>query len=93
MNQLTVFEAINEMRELSAKEIPFSFSFMSYDRDKQASKGIVEVRNAKLRNKSKMVSFENSEIIEPYYDLDAMEHRRFAHPTLMTFNGRKVTLI
>jgi hypothetical protein len=92
MNQLTVFKAINEMRELSAKGISFSFSFMSYNQSKQTSEGIVEVRNARFRNKSPMVFYENSELMEPYYDLDINEPRRFYQPTLMTFNGRKVTL-
>lgn len=93
MSQLTVFEAINEMRKLSADGLSFSFSFMSYERSKQTTHGIVEVMNARLRNKSPLVAFENSEMIEPYYDLDTNEPRRFYQPTLMTFNGRQVTLI
>ncbi|GHB44419.1 hypothetical protein [Mongoliitalea lutea] len=93
MSQLTVWKAIEEMRELSAEGLSFSFSFMSYDRTKQTTHGIVEVRNARLRNKSKLVNFENSELIEPYIDLDTNELRRFSHPTLMTFNGRTVELL
>lgn len=93
MSQLTVFEAINEMRELSSKDVPFSFSFMSYDRTAQQSHGIVEVRRARLKRRTKEADYQNTEMIEEYTDLDIMEPRRFYHPTLMTFNGHRVTLL
>lgn len=88
---MNLYTALNQMRELSEKEIPFSFSFMSYSRTRQTTEGIVEVRRAKLIRRAKMVEFENAEIIEPYYDLDRHENRRFYQCTLMTFNGHRLS--
>ena len=89
---MTVFEALNRMRQLSEKQIPFAFSFMSYNRTNQTTHGIVEVRHAKLKPRAKAATYENAEIIEEYTDLDTNENRRFYHPTLMTFNGQQLQL-
>lgn len=89
---MTVHEAIKRMRILSRKNIPFSFSFMSYSRAKQTSDGIIEVRNAVLRRRSKVTRYEHSEMIEEYQDLDINEPRKFYHCTLMTFNGQILQL-
>lgn len=92
MSQTTVFQAINEMRELSKMDVPFGFTFMSWSETKQACEGIKEVRRARLKNRTKEADFFNSDMIEEYIDLDTMEHRRFYHPGLMTFNGKKLDI-
>ncbi|MBD3630513.1 hypothetical protein [Cyclobacterium sp.] len=93
MGQLTVYEAISEMRTRSARGQEVSFSFMSYSESKQETEGIVEVRRARLRRRSRDADFLNGELLEPYTDLDTLEQRRFYIPTLMTFNGQKTTLL
>ncbi len=80
------------MRALSKAEIPFAFSFMSYDRTRQKTSGIITVTKARLRNRGKEEYNEYAEIQEEYLDLDSNEPRRFWHCTLMTFNGKKLTI-
>ena len=92
MSQMTVYQAINEMRRLSAEEKPFAFSFMSYSESKQSTHGIVEVRAAKLKRRTPEADFLNAEMIEEYVDLDTLDHRRFYQPALMTFNGQRLIL-
>jgi hypothetical protein len=93
MGELTVYKAISEMRKLSADGQEVSFSFMSYSESKQETHGIVEVRRARLRARAIDFDLENGDLLEPYTDLDTMEQRRFNIPTLMTFNGKKTTLL
>jgi hypothetical protein len=92
MSNLTVYAAIKQMRRLSQMRQPFSFTFMSWSETKQKSNGIVEVRSARVKNRTKQADFRNTDFIEEYIDLDTMEHRRFYQPLLMTFNGQKLEL-
>ncbi len=87
---MELFEAIRRMRELSRQDVPFSFSFMSYNETAQKSEGIIEVRHARLRARAKTVHHRNAEIVEEYLDLDTGQPRHFYQPLLMTFNGQKV---
>lgn len=89
---MSVYEALKVMRERSAKGLSSSFSFMSYNRSKQSTHGIVEVRNGQLKRRTKEADYTNAELIEEYIDLDTHEHRKFYQCTLMTFNGKKLTL-
>jgi len=89
---MTVYQAIKEMRRLTAAGETFEFSFMSYHRSKGNSSGIVEVKKAKLRPRGPEDKSENSEIIEPYLDVLLNEPREFYQPALMTFQGLPVTL-
>lgn len=92
MSQLTVFQAINQMRDLSAKGVPFSIVFMTWSETRQHTDGIKEVRRAQLKRRTKEADYFNADMIEEYIDLDTMEHRRFYHPGLMTFNGQKLQI-
>lgn len=92
MSQKSVFEAIGEMQDLSEKEIPFSFSFMSYSETKQSSQGVIEVRRGRLKLTDKREKYLNADIMLEYLDLDTMEHRRFYLAALMTFNGQRLIL-
>ena len=46
---MDLYAAIKQMRELSDRQEPFSFSFMSCSTSTQESRGIVDVRHARLR--------------------------------------------
>lgn len=92
MSKMSVYEALKVMRERSAKGLSSSLSFMSYNRSKQSTHGIVEVRNGQLKRRAKEADYTNAELIEEYIDLDTHEHRKFYQCTLMTFNGKKLTL-
>lgn len=89
---MTVFEAIKEMRQLSKEGKSFSFSFMSYDRTRQRSSGIVTIQNARLRNRGADKYNQNAEFQEEYLDLDTNEPRRFWQCNLMTFNNQSLTI-
>lgn len=69
MCQLTAYEAISEMLELSALWQEVSFSFISYSETKQETEDIVEVRRGRLRPRSPDTDFLNGELLEPYTDL------------------------
>lgn len=89
---MTVYQAIEKMREMSRDKIPFSFSFTSYNRTQQKSSGIVDVANAKLLGKKPTEDPAEDAVIE-YFDYDKGEPRRFFLPSLMTFEGRRVNLV
>lgn len=78
------------MRELSRQGTPFSFSFMSYNQTAQCSEGVVEVRRARLRARTKEAHHRYAEIVEEYLDVDTGLPRRFYQPLLMSFNGQKI---
>lgn len=88
---MTPFQAIAKMRQLSKEGIPFSFSYMSYDRSRQNSKGIVTVSNAKLRSRGLEKYNDMAEFQEEYLNLDTNEPRRFWQCNLMTFNNQALT--
>ncbi len=89
---MDLYEAIKEMRRLSAKGEEFSFTFMSYNSSAGISEGVVEVRRARLRKREKSCHHRDAEIVEAYMDLDTMQPRHFYQPLLMSFNGEKVVL-
>ncbi len=89
---MDVYKAIKEMRKLSEKGIPFSFSFMSFSEDRQESKGIVEINRARLRARTSKKHNKNADFMENYLDLDTNEPKQFYHPLLMSFNGENLEL-
>ena len=89
---MDLYAAIKQMRELSDRQEPFSFSFMSCSTSTQDSRGIVDVRHARLRPRPHADGNRFAELHEEYVDLDTGEARRFYRPLLMIFNGQKVVL-
>lgn len=89
---MNIWDAIHKMRQLSKENVPFSFSFMSYNSSAGTSEGVVYVRHGRCLQRESERYNRHAEEMERYMDLDSMEPRRFWHPLLMTFNGEKVTL-
>ncbi len=89
---MDLYEAIKEMRRLTAEGKSFSFTFMSYNSSLGKSDGIVAVNHARLRKRECKEHHQDADFVEAYLDLDTMEPRRFYQPLLMTFNGEKVVL-
>ena len=87
---MELYAAIREMRRLTKAGETFSFSFMSYDRTRQRSDGIVTVHNARLRARSHDRYNQHAQLQEEYLDIDTNHPRRFWHCCLMTFNGQRV---
>jgi hypothetical protein len=89
---MDIYEAIKKMRELSGKGLSFSFAFMSYNRTKDKSDGIVEVRKARLRKQSTVEQNKNADIMLNYFDLETNEYGQCYQPLLMEFNGQRLVL-
>lgn len=89
---MTVYDAIDKMREISRRKGEFSFTFMSYSETSGKSDGTVDVARARLRSRPDESKNRNRDIMEAYTDLDTGEARQFYQPLLMMFNGQKVEL-
>jgi hypothetical protein len=89
---MDVFDAIKKMREMSERNKPFSFSFMSYSRDNHKSSGIIEVSRAVLRKQSTVEDNKFADIMLNYYNLDTNEYCRCYQLLLIELNGEKLEL-
>lgn len=89
---ITLYEAIKEMRKLTAKGKPFSFSHVTYDRLRQNTHGIREVQNAILRPAAKEDDVENADNKLFYIDKDIHQSRVAWQPLIVSFNGIPVKL-
>lgn len=89
---MTVYEAIDRMRELSRRHIPFSFSFMSYSIARRKSEGIVTVRRARLNKQSRKERNRYADYMLNYTDLSTGETASCWQPLLLTFNEQELEL-
>lgn len=90
---MTVYEAIHQMRVLTAKRVPFAFSYMSYSMQREQSHGEVEVEHALLIKNPKAQKSEYDDYMLTYYNQDTDEAHHFWQPLLMTFNHEPLTSI
>ena len=90
---MTVYEAIHQMRMLSAKGIPFAFSFMTYSMQKHESHGEVTVERALLVRNEKRGEDDLNNYMLTYTDQDTGEAKHFWQPLLMSFNHEIITSI
>ena len=82
-----VYTALERMREQSAGNVPFSFSFWTYSESRYQSNGVKQVRRALLRTGMSAKVSDKSEILIAYEDLDSRK-RGFAYlPLILTYNG------
>ena len=89
--EINIYDALKLMRKLSKRNFPFSFSFISCDRSKQISQGLVKVQNGILTAglPSKKSKYANNLIA--YQDMDTGKRKHFWLPLLMTINDLKIT--
>lgn len=90
---MDVYEAIEQMREISRKGGEFSMTFMSLNEHTGKSEGQVSVDRARLRARPTKEQNQNAEFMEAYTNLITGEPRQFYQPLLMIFNGQKVELL
>ena len=90
--RMTVYEAIDRMRELSRQRIAFSFSFMSYSIARRRSEGVVAVRRARLNKQNRRERNQYSDYMLQYTDLDTGETASCWQPLLLTFNDTELEL-
>lgn len=89
---MRVYEAIEQMRAMSAKGETFSFAFMSFSYTRKKSEGIVHVEHAKLTKQSKKENNRFSNYMLNYMDMDSMETHQCWQPLLLEFNGEPLIL-
>lgn len=89
---MTVYEAITEMRRLSAVREAFSFSFMSYSLARRSSDGIVTVHRARLCKQNRKERNRYSDYMLQYTDLDTGERASCWQPLLLELNGQELEL-
>jgi len=81
-------EAIQRMRDLTELNIPFAFSFITYNSSKGSTNGLKNVFKALLRKGYRDDQSKKSNILIAYYDYDDnTTEKQFYLPLLMTLNG------
>jgi hypothetical protein len=90
---VTIYEAIQQMREMTKAGQHFAFTFMSYDDTRNKTSGIIEVNKAILRKRGTKKHNKHTEMQEEYLNLITNEPRRFWHCNLLTFNGQQLTIV
>lgn len=90
---MTVYEAIHQMRQLTAKGQPFALSFMTYSMQRHESHGEVTVEHALLVKNEKKEDDSLNNFMLTYTDQDTQEARHFWQPLLMSFNHEPLTSI
>jgi len=90
---MTVYEAIHQMRELTAKGQPFALSFMTYSMQKRESHGESACEHALLVKNEKKGDDSLNNYILTFRDQDTGEARHFWQPLLMSFNHQMIDTI
>ena len=105
---MTVYEAIHQMRQLTAEGQPFALSYMTYSRQKNQSHGEVACEHALLVKNQKPAAPSPSpssasspdtpcrpsqDYMLTYRDQDTGEARHFWQPLLLSFNHEQLTSI
>lgn len=89
---MKLYDAISQMRKLTAEGKSFSFSFMSFNESENLSEGVVDVTRGILRKKARSESYRNADSLIPYYDCVEGQAKQFYLPCLMVFNGQKISI-
>lgn len=85
MSIKSVRSTIIRMRELTDNNIPFSFSFMSYNSTKGSTGGIKHVNRAELRS-GYSSKHDKSQQLLAYKDIDTGKNRNCYIPLILKFN-------
>jgi hypothetical protein len=92
METIMLFDAVREMRKLTAHNRPFSIVHATLNRQTQQSNGIRAVRKAILRPAAKADDVELSDHKLFYLDMEDNSPRVAWQPLLMYFEGKKIVL-
>mgnify|MGYP006338792065 FL=1 len=80
---VTPYEALQRMRQLTEVGVPFSFTFNSLDTTRRTTGGLKEVKRAVLRKGLRDDQSNMSHKLVAYTDLDQKEAPRFFHVSLL----------
>ncbi|WP_315056839.1 hypothetical protein [Chryseobacterium indoltheticum] len=91
MEQINVYDALKLMRKLSSDNFPFTFSFISCDRSKRYSKGLVVIEEGILTKGMPKSKSKYANNLIAYENTKTGERKQFWLPLLMTVNNIKIT--
>jgi len=89
---IDLWDAIRQMRTLSAEGKTFSFAHATYNRETCEANGLRKVDNAYLRPAARKEVVDNADFKLFYYDMDIRENRNCWQILLMYFNGKKINV-
>ncbi len=88
---VTPYEALQRMRQLTEVGVPFAFSFNSLDTTRGTSAGLKIVKRAVLRKGLRDDQSNMAHKLVAYTDLDQKEAPRFFHVSLLqSFNEHTI---
>lgn len=88
---VTPYEALQRMRQLTEVGVPFSFSFNTLNTTKASTQGLKIVNRAVLRKGLRDDQSKMSHNLIAYTDLDQKEAPRFFHLSLLqSFNAHTI---
>ncbi len=92
MDEIDLYDAIRQMRKLTAQSKTFSFIHSTYDRSRQKTDGFRYVKKARLRPAAKADDLEHADFKLFYYDEELREPRNCWQMLILFFEGKKVVL-
>jgi hypothetical protein len=90
--EISLYDAIRQMRILSAEERPFSFAHFTWDDDRQKADGLRVVNRALIRPAAKEDQVRHAQFKLFYTDMDLNQPRNCWQPLLAYFNGQRVKI-
>jgi len=92
VEEISLFEAIRQMRKLSSGDKSFSFIHSTWDFERMKSSGIRSVEHARLRPAARGDDLSNADHKLFYYDEDIKEPRNCWQILILFFNGQKISV-
>ncbi|OQB81426.1 MAG: hypothetical protein BWX87_00692 [Bacteroidetes bacterium ADurb.Bin123] len=92
-NTISIWDAIREMREITGMGKTFSMTFMSYDRGRQKSSGVVTIARARLRNATPKEQNQNAHHMLNFLDVDRNQPKQMYLITMMELNEKKIIVL
>lgn len=87
---ISLWNAIKQMHTITSEGGNFSMTFMSYDRGRQKSHGVVTINRARLRNATPKDQNKNANHMINFLDVDLNQPKQMYLITLMEFNGQRI---
>lgn len=88
--ELKLMKAIELMRAMSRDNVPFSFSYWSFNETKKESEGLKTEEKTILQTGYRRNQSDKSEILVSFLRISTGERRQFYLPLLHSLNGIKV---
>ena len=87
---ISLWDALRQMREITGAGGTFGMVFMSYDRGRQKSHGVVSIPKARLRHATPKDQNRNAHYMINFLDVDINQPKQMYLITLMEFNGNRI---